>query len=132
MSAAEKFVGFRADPLLAARAKEKAKSEHRSLTGYLRHLVEQDVMRGDRLREDPPAGDPSTGHSTAPAPAPGASYKKKAGALLKKGAKALENAGGSAKKRGKKKIEKAVEKKGKPVADGFGGFHDSGGLNHAT
>jgi predicted DNA-binding protein len=38
-----KFIGFRASPDLAARAKAKAKSEHRSLAGYLRRLVEIDI-----------------------------------------------------------------------------------------
>lgn len=38
-----KFIGFRATPELAARAKAKAKSEHRSLAAYLRRLVEIDL-----------------------------------------------------------------------------------------
>jgi len=39
-----KFIGFRASPALAEAAKQKAKSEHRSLAGYLRFLVEKDIL----------------------------------------------------------------------------------------
>lgn len=40
-----KFIGFRASPELAKAAKEKAKSQHRSLAGYLRHVVEMDLAK---------------------------------------------------------------------------------------
>jgi len=40
-----KFIGFRASPELAEAAKARAKSQHRSLAGYLRFLVEKDLDR---------------------------------------------------------------------------------------
>jgi predicted DNA-binding protein len=40
-----KFIGFRASPELAEAAKARAKSQHRSLAGYLRFLVEKDMTR---------------------------------------------------------------------------------------
>jgi hypothetical protein len=40
-----KFIGFRASPDLAEAAKARAKSQHRSLAGYLRFLVEKDLNR---------------------------------------------------------------------------------------
>ena len=44
-----KFIGFRATTALAEAAKRKAKSQHRSLAGYLRFLVEKDILTsGDR------------------------------------------------------------------------------------
>jgi hypothetical protein len=43
-----KFIGFRATPDLAARAKAKAKSEHRSLAAYLRRLVEIDLTENPK------------------------------------------------------------------------------------
>jgi hypothetical protein len=39
-----KFIGFRATNALAEAAKRKAKSQHRSLAGYLRYLVERDIL----------------------------------------------------------------------------------------
>lgn len=58
-----------------------------------------------------------------------ASYGKKASALLKKSAKAMEDAGAAAQNRGEKKIAEAAEQKGQPVDDG--NFHNAGGLKHA-
>ena len=49
-----KFIGFRVSPEMSKAAKKRAKDQHRSLAGYLNHLIEQD-LGSSILREEPPA-----------------------------------------------------------------------------
>jgi hypothetical protein len=49
-----KFVAFRATEELSAAARKRAKEQHRSLSGYLNHLIEQD-LGSSILKEEPPA-----------------------------------------------------------------------------
>ena len=46
-----KFIGFRATEEFSEAAKKRAKEQHRSLAGYLRHLLERDLQSGS-LKED--------------------------------------------------------------------------------
>ena len=46
-----KFIGFRATEEFSEAAKKRAKEQHRSLAGYLRHLLEQD-LQSESLKED--------------------------------------------------------------------------------
>lgn len=48
----EKFIGFRADQELSKSAKIRAKNQNRSLAGYLRNLVQED-LESSIIREDP-------------------------------------------------------------------------------
>ena len=45
----EKFISFRVTPELAAIAKAQAKSQHRSINGYMLNLIEQDCR--SRIQE---------------------------------------------------------------------------------
>jgi hypothetical protein len=47
-----KFIGFRASEEFSEAAKKRAKQQHRSLAGYLRYLIEQDL--GGSMLEDTP------------------------------------------------------------------------------
>jgi hypothetical protein len=38
-----KFIAFRATEEMSAAARKRAKEQHRSLSGYLNHLIEQDL-----------------------------------------------------------------------------------------
>lgn len=60
-----KFIGFRADDELSAAAKKRAKEQHRSLAGYMRHLLERDLSESNTLKEEPEYGKRS-GNETAP------------------------------------------------------------------
>lgn len=48
-----KFIGFRASGEFSEAAKKRAKQQHRSLAGYLRYLIEQD-LGGSMMMEDTP------------------------------------------------------------------------------
>ena len=64
-----KFIGFRATEEFSEAAKKRAKEQHRSLAGYLRHLLEQD-LQGSLSRDEP-----SPANATAPtAPRSSVSY----------------------------------------------------------
>lgn len=49
MEKKEKFISFRVTPELAAIAKAQAKSQHRSINGYMLNLIEQDCR--SRMQE---------------------------------------------------------------------------------
>lgn len=51
-----KFIGFRADDELSEAAKRRAKEQHRSLAGYMRYLIEQDLSESTLKEEPPPYG----------------------------------------------------------------------------
>lgn len=58
-----KFIGFRAEDELSEAAKKRAKEQHRSLAGYMRYLLEQDLGL-NTLKEEPQYGNPA--NATAP------------------------------------------------------------------
>jgi hypothetical protein len=49
-----KFIGFRASEEFSEAAKKRAKQQHRSLAGYLRYLIEQDIQGSGVIMEDSP------------------------------------------------------------------------------
>jgi hypothetical protein len=62
----EKFIGFRADGTLSEKAKARAKSQNRSLAGYMRQLLEDDLDEGGHSRDSVQEPDPDKGNSVAP------------------------------------------------------------------
>jgi hypothetical protein len=60
-----KFIGFRASEEFSEAAKKRAKQQHRSLAGYLRHLIEQDIQATGMMEDSPKYGTPSK-DETAP------------------------------------------------------------------
>jgi hypothetical protein len=60
-----KFIGFRASQDFSEAAKKRAKQQHRSLAGYLRHLIEKDLS-GSTLMEDAPKYGVESKEETAP------------------------------------------------------------------
>jgi hypothetical protein len=63
----EKFIGFRADSDLSEKAKARAKSQNRSLAGYMRQLLEDDLDEGDS-RASIQEPDPDKGNAQSPQP----------------------------------------------------------------
>jgi hypothetical protein len=64
----EKFIGFRADSDLSEKAKARAKSQNRSLAGYMRQLLEDDLDEGGGSSDSVLEPDPDKGNAQSPQP----------------------------------------------------------------